>query len=812
MATEHTLRLGIDGTGARQGAGVVVRSLEDIRKKSAEAAGGLDRLEAAGKKLTSVGKSLTLFLSVPLTAAGAAFVKLASDAEETRAKFDAVFKGLSASTRAWARELGAALGRNQVELEGFLARLQDTFVPLGFSRDRAAELSKTLTVLATDLAAFDNIAESDAIDLMTSAIVGNHEAVRRFGIIISEATIKAELLRMGIAGGTRAATEQEKVQARLNIIMGSSADAQGQAAREADGAANSFKSLASAAKDASIAIGERLLPVVIPMVKNVAEMLRGVSDMNPEVIKWGIALAGVGIVVGPLATGLGALALAVKALAIAGLGVTAAWTGGLSLAVAGLGAFWLKSKIDAAEAATAVERYTKSLGEMNVTQLIVQRNALSAQRDQLAGEIERLSRNPKGNRYRISRREGALAQVDSALESVNAALMAGVTQSPVEVLITKPIRDAKEEARKAGEEFDRMWTKAAAGQSSFRQQLERRSGLLAGVAYDGGPGFDNTTGRELNPALAEGARRGMNLSYQGSDLGNANARSGPRSATIGEHASMFGSRARSFAADAPGNALKGLASGAMALLNVFNPLSIIATIFHSALESVTPALEGLQPVVEMVAKLFGGALAPLIEGMFPIFKMLAIAATYVGQIFFNVAGGIAQAVGFLLKAIGWVVDKLNIFGGDGGIGKLGRAIERMGVGFIQAASGLADARHEIEKIEFDDAAKAVRDFTDAMTDVPKVVNLALYRSRVTGTGPTGSTGSDSNPVGTNPGGGVTQPGTRDPVPASIHIDAIHVVNEAGDDEVSMARKVARGVQRAYSQGSPIHMPGLVVAK
>lgn len=791
MATEHTLRLGIDGTGARQGAGTVVRSLDDIRKKAAETTTGIDKLEKAGKRLTSAGKTLTMFVTLPLTAAAAAFVKVASDAQETRAKFDAVFKGLSASTRAWARDLGAALGRNQVELEGFLARLQDTFVPLGFAREEAAELSKTLTVLATDLAAFDNIAESDALDLLTSAIVGNHEAVRRFGIIITESTIKAELLRMGVKGNAAAASDLEKVQARLNIIMRSSADAQGQAMREADGAANSFKALASASKDAAIALGERLLPVVVPMVKRLGEMLRGVADINPETVKWGLALAGVAVVVGPLATGIGMLALAVKALALAGLGVTAAWTGGLSVVVAALGAFWLKSKLDAGEAAVAVDKFKESLVGLAETQIRIRQMALAFQIDATRNALANTpARNKVLNPY-------APGQSSTYANPEHTALAGQLTflTSRAEALegALKGVRDAAAAATAAtggGGPAGNPW-EAFAGMTNMgpglaieqqaRNAPRRPNGLPVKmvVPRDGGGTVP------IGPDRSRGRATGLDHFRQTRDEAGGTL-----------------AMASNIAADRLGS----LAHEAVGLLSSFTPLGLVAEVLGAALDAVRPAVEALMMPLQMLGKALGAGLLPIFEAMFPVFKGIAIAGTYVAQVFFNIAGGIAKAIGWLVSIVGKAVDALNgPFGGDGGLGKVGRGISSVGDGFLKAAGALGTARDEIKALEWDDAMKAVRDFTDAMTDVPKVINLALYRSRVTGTGPTGNTGSGSDPVGdSGSGGDRTRPDRREPVP--VRIDHLTVINEAGDDELSIAKKVARGTQIAFSQGVRLHMP------
>src|SRR3990167_9342979 len=122
-------------------------------------------------------------------------------------------------------EFGAAVNRSRYDLQEMSATVQDTFVPLGFSRDVAADMSVTLTKLATDVASFNNSLDVDVMRDFQSAIVGNHETVRKYGIVISEATIKQELAKMGAEGLTGAALEQAKVQARLNLILAGTSDA-----------------------------------------------------------------------------------------------------------------------------------------------------------------------------------------------------------------------------------------------------------------------------------------------------------------------------------------------------------------------------------------------------------------------------------------------------------------------------------------------------------------------------------------------------------------------------------------------------------
>lgn len=98
------------------------------------------------------------------------------------------------------------------------------------------------------MASFDDAGDPEVMNAFTSAIVGDHEAVRQYGIVITEATLNAQLLAMGIEKGIRGASEQEKVQ-RLNLIMKGTSDAQGDATRHQAGWANEMRGLRAVISD-----------------------------------------------------------------------------------------------------------------------------------------------------------------------------------------------------------------------------------------------------------------------------------------------------------------------------------------------------------------------------------------------------------------------------------------------------------------------------------------------------------------------------------------------------------------------------------
>jgi hypothetical protein len=180
-----------------------------------------------------------------LGALALSFVKVASRAEETRAKFNTVFRDLADSTRQWAEDFGDSVGRATMDVEAWLATLQDTFVPLGIARAEAASLSQELVKLGVDLASFNNEADAEVIHNLTSALVGNHETVRRYGVLISESSIKQEALNQGLNKSYAQLTDLEKVWMRYHIMLRSTTDAQGDAIRTGDSLANQYKRLSA---------------------------------------------------------------------------------------------------------------------------------------------------------------------------------------------------------------------------------------------------------------------------------------------------------------------------------------------------------------------------------------------------------------------------------------------------------------------------------------------------------------------------------------------------------------------------------------
>lgn len=270
-----------------------------------------------GKKVKSLGVTIAKlaagFLVAKVAIAGfnktlrglktgfVASIKAASDFQEAASKFDVVFKGVSKRANEMREDLVNAFGQSRIKATEFLASLQDTFVPMGFARDRAAEMSGALVKLAIDVGSFQNKATPDVIRDFQSALVGNTETVRKYGIIITEARIKQEAMTRGL--NPKALTQQQKTFLRMNIIFNDSKDAFGNFALTQTDFANATRTLNNRLSDLALQVGTGLLPplgkllaTVTPLVDNSIKWAKANKDVinNAVLSGFGVLLDAIG--------------------------------------------------------------------------------------------------------------------------------------------------------------------------------------------------------------------------------------------------------------------------------------------------------------------------------------------------------------------------------------------------------------------------------------------------------------------------------------------------------------------------------------
>jgi len=260
--------------------------------KKAEA--GIGRLESRVNRLGStasrgLGSLVSNLTKVAAIGAGAAAVGLAasvnaaSDLNEEVDKAKVVF-GPAADELFRFADAAAAIGLSKAEALGAAGAFGNMFNTIGLAQDESADMSQTMVQLAADMASFNNEDPSDMLDRLRSGLSGEAEPLRRFGVLISEATVKQFAYEEGIAKTGEALTEAQKVQARYGIILRDSAIQQDNFADTSDSLANQQRILSANLRNTASTIGQALLPTVGKLAKAINSLF---IDKQPQIERFG---------------------------------------------------------------------------------------------------------------------------------------------------------------------------------------------------------------------------------------------------------------------------------------------------------------------------------------------------------------------------------------------------------------------------------------------------------------------------------------------------------------------------------------------
>jgi hypothetical protein len=193
-------------------------------------------------------------------------ISKASDLNETVNKVDVVFGQSAASVDTWGNTTASAMGLSKQAAEEAAASIGNLLRSTGTAPAQIAPMSMSLVKLAGDLASFNNIDPTQALDKLKSGLVGQERPLRELGVAISAASVDTEALALGFTKVNGTFTEGQKVQARYALIFAQTKTAQGDFARTSDGLANAQRILNAEFDNAQAVIGEKLLPVVDKLV------------------------------------------------------------------------------------------------------------------------------------------------------------------------------------------------------------------------------------------------------------------------------------------------------------------------------------------------------------------------------------------------------------------------------------------------------------------------------------------------------------------------------------------------------------------
>lgn len=198
--------------------------------------------------------------------------KAANNATETQNKFEVAFRrARGEAEKSLTAFSNLAGGLNVYALKEYASGFQLLFNAMELAPDKTSQMSTELAKLSYDLASLYNSSIEEAFTRLQSGLVGETEAVRRFGVDVSEAALRQELLRQGIDKNFESLSQAEKVMLRYNMIMRQTSDAQGDLARTQTSGANVLRRFGEQFERVKIEIGQgfrKVIEAVGPRILN----------------------------------------------------------------------------------------------------------------------------------------------------------------------------------------------------------------------------------------------------------------------------------------------------------------------------------------------------------------------------------------------------------------------------------------------------------------------------------------------------------------------------------------------------------------
>lgn len=208
-------------------------------------------------------------------------------------EFQALNESINAVKVTFEEGAGAVLSFGEVSAQsaGLSAQaFQQAVVPIGavltnfgFSAQEAGDAAVILVQRAADLASVFNTDVGQALLAINSAMVGQVEPLRRYGAEVSEVRVQAFALANGLVNANGEVGEQERVAARLQLILQDTAKVQGDFVNTSDELANAQRIARAEVEEFGASVGEVLAPAMASALTLLPPLLEGFRQLVPAI-------------------------------------------------------------------------------------------------------------------------------------------------------------------------------------------------------------------------------------------------------------------------------------------------------------------------------------------------------------------------------------------------------------------------------------------------------------------------------------------------------------------------------------------------
>lgn len=174
-------------------------------------------------------------------------------------------------------------GMSELTAKQVASRFQAMGTAMGFSQGKMADMSLQLTKLTADMASFYDMEQSDVARNLQAVFTGETEPLRKYGLDLTQATLKEWAMKQGLDADISSMTQAEKTMLRYQYVMANTAAAQGDFARTSDTWANQVRILKQSFEQLAAIIGGALINAFKPFVRTLNAVMQKVIDFATTV-------------------------------------------------------------------------------------------------------------------------------------------------------------------------------------------------------------------------------------------------------------------------------------------------------------------------------------------------------------------------------------------------------------------------------------------------------------------------------------------------------------------------------------------------
>lgn len=308
-------------------------SLQQVSNQGQQAE---SRFASIGSGLQKVGATMTV-VGAGITAGIGKIIGTSKEWGAEVAQQEFLYKNLDSSVQNFIN-IGAkqaeSLGMTKQQYENNATALSNTLNLLGVSNNTIAENGTQWMNLCADMGAFADVPIDVALSDMKSALVGNFNALDKYGMSVNVATINSGEYAKSLGKTWDQMSNAEKAQAIMSEAMKQGANYTGLAKQEANDFGMKWNLCKQKIMEGAAAIGEKLLPVLVPLVEKIGNAAQKVADWaneHPKLTQTILLVVGaIGtlmVVVGPILGFIGTLMVVIPGIIALGAPVIAGIAG-----------------------------------------------------------------------------------------------------------------------------------------------------------------------------------------------------------------------------------------------------------------------------------------------------------------------------------------------------------------------------------------------------------------------------------------------------------------------------------------------------